>query len=185
MLRLYWDIASRPFRDCFLSTKTAKLGDSSGSKHRLILTFRRSRIFVNFGNGLNQNYFSLRPGLLLRFIKQTKAFKKTKVVRLMLAMYLRRLLIVSRLTSFDLWLRRLPIFMQEFLDALHRHTPVSFKDPITSKTVTESESDKFVFQVTYMVFQYNKPFGFMKNRLRGRVKRKISKRIVRMQSRVD
>ena len=75
--------------------------------------------------------------------------------------------------------------MQEFLDVLHRHASVSFLDPVTSKVITESESDKFVFQVTYMIFQYNKPFGFMKRRLRGRVKRKISKRIVRMQSRID
>jgi hypothetical protein len=51
-----------------------------------------------------------------------------------------------------------------------------YKNPFSENLITEKEiNNPFIFPV--IVFTNNKPYGFMKSKQKGRLKRKISRRL--------
>jgi len=73
------------------------------------------------------------------------------------------------------------------LQILQKPLNHSFVDPITGETVDEElpQSSKTLFNFVYIVFLKNKPYGQMKIPNEGRLKRKIRRRIVKLNRIID
>ena len=97
--------------------------------------------------------------------------------------FLRKLLLVIQIRNFYLHVKGVPLFFTQLLKFLNRPLPHVITDPVSKKIIDETGDEFEKFQFEKLFFLKSKPFGFQKTKKRGRVKRKIRRKIV-MQSRV-
>jgi len=152
-------------------------------KYNLYLTFTSNKLFVNLvsDGGTKYNYFSLSVGLFLRFLNGKKALKKNKLIKLLLMKYVRKLLIVSEIRDLVIYTKRTPVFFSELCTVLLSPIIRPFVNPLTSFLYddTKLNSAKPKVVVKKIFFYKPKSFGTMKAPLKGRLKRKIMRRIIR------
>lgn len=150
--------------------------------YRLYLTFTANRLFVNLFNrsGTARNYLSLSVGLFLKFFKNKKSFKKNKLVKMLLIKYLRKLLIVSEIRDIILYVKKTPVFFTELLKTLTTPVIHPFLNPHTGKVYDDNMmNSKISFpNIKYLIFSKTKAYGYMKGPQKGRLKRKIMRRII-------
>lgn len=127
-----------------------------------------------------KNYTSLSVGLFLKFFKNKKSFKKNKVIKLLLVKYLRKLLIVSGIKNIYLYIQKKPLFFQELCKTLTTPMVNSFVNPLTQLSLNENSNNKQPFFIRYLFFRQIKPYNLMKVCRRGRLKRKIMRRVIKM-----
>ncbi len=149
------------------------------SEKILLLNFLRSRFFptVYDLHGRTQ-YLYLSMGMVSWRFKQSKAFRKHKTVYLLLANFLRKILLYSSLTSLILVVKKIPIYFREILNTLLSPTIAPYQHPFFKYQTIEEKFFKNPFSFSYVIFTNNKPYGKLKLRKRGRLKRKISKKVV-------
>ena len=151
--------------------------------YKLYLTFTANRLFINLFNrdGISRNYLSLSVGLFLKFFKNKKSFKKNKLIKVLLIKYLRKLLIVSEIRDIFLFIKKTPVFFTELLKTLTTPVICPFLHPHTGKLYDDSMvNSKISFpNIKYLIFSKTKAYGYMKGAKRGRLKRKIMRRIIR------
>jgi hypothetical protein len=152
-------------------------------KYNLYLTFTANKLFINLvsNGGMKYNYFSLSVGLFLRFLNGKKALKKNKLIKLLLMKYVRKLLIVSEIRDLVIYTKRTPVFFSELCNVLLSPIIRPFVNPLTSFLYddTQLNSAKPKVVVKKIFFYKPKSFGTMKAPLKGRLKRKIMRRIIR------
>ena len=152
-------------------------------KYNLYLTFTANKLFINLvsNGGMKYNYFSLSVGLFLRFLNGKKALKKNKLIKLLLMKYVRKLLIVSEIRDLVIYTKRTPVFFSELCNVLLSPVIRPFVNPLTSFLYddTQLNSAKPKVVVKKIFFYKPKSFGTMKAPLKGRLKRKIMRRIIR------
>jgi len=152
--------------------------------YKLYLTFTANRLFINLYNrdGLTRNYLSLSVGLFLKFFKNKKSFKKNKLIKILLIKYLRKLLIVSEIKDIFLYVKKTPVFFTELLKTLTTPVICPFIHPQTGKMYDDIKLNSNVLfpNIKYLIFSKTKAYGYMKGPKKGRLKRKITRRIIRM-----
>jgi hypothetical protein len=172
----------------YRSTGLYFLGQTNGVFRQnyklLMLNFRRFRFFPSLQSESRRVYTSLSLGLFLRFFKKGKSFIKSKSNFLVLAGFLRKILLFTSITDLILIVRKTPIYLTEILHTLNTPVITPYENPLTLANVDEVLLRKY-FYFLFFVFIGSKPYGFLKTRKRGRVKRKITKRIVKLNSVVD
>lgn len=154
--------------------------------YRLYLTFTGSRIYANLGTkfGPVDNYFSLSLGLFLKFFKKKKSIKKTKMIKILLMKYIRKLFIISGIISFELFINRTPILLEELINALCNPTGTFFTNPLNNYNYDDTvEKTTFNFMGIYYITP--RPYGVKKGPKKGRLKRKIMRRLIRMNKVLD
>jgi hypothetical protein len=153
------------------------------TRYNLYLTFTANRLFINMVSkgGLHHNYLSLSVGLFLKFLGGKKSFKKGKLVKILLMKYLRKILIVSEIRDLVIFTRRTPVFFTELCNSLISPIIRPFLNPFTGFMYddTKLNSTKPKLRVKQIFFYQPKSFGLMKGPRRGRLKRKIMRRIIR------
>jgi hypothetical protein len=153
------------------------------TRYNLYLTFTANRLFINMVSkgGLRHNYFSLSVGLFLKFLNGKKSFKKSKLIKLLLMKYVRKLLIVSEIRDLVLFTKRTPVFFTELCNALISPIIRPFLNPFTNFMYDDIKlnSLKPKLRVKQVFFYQPKSFGSMKGPRKGRLKRKIMRRIIR------
>jgi hypothetical protein len=144
----------------------------------LNLNFRRRRFFPTVSSlAHGDTYITLSLGLFAKFFNKGKSFLKSKSVYLALAGFLRKVLLFSSIKNFFLFIKRTPLYLNEILAAINNPVVNIYKHPFTAEIVTEkSTPSNFYFPM--IIFLSNKSYGYMKSRSRGRLKRKIFKRLV-------
>lgn len=151
--------------------------------YKLYLTFTANRLFINLFNrdGVSRNYLSLSVGLFLKFFKNKKSFKKNKLIKVLLIKYLRKLLISSEIRNIFLYVKKTPVFFTELLKTLTTPVICPFVHPHTGKLYDDAKiNSKISFpNIKYLIFSKTKAYGYMKGHKRGRLKRKIMRRIIR------
>ena len=148
--------------------------------YKLYFTFTSNRLFINLLNFSGKNYTSLAVGLFLKFFKNKKSFKKNKLIKLLLVKYLRKLLIIAGVRNVYLYVHKKPLFFQELCKTLTTPLVNSFFNPLTSLSVSESTDAKVQpFHIRYLFFKNTKPYNIMRSNRKGRLKRKIMRRIIR------
>lgn len=152
-------------------------------RYNLYITFTSNKLFINLvsNGGMRHNYFSLSVGLFLKFLNGKKALKKNKLIKLLLMKYVRKLLIVSEIRDLIIYTKRTPVFFNELCNVLVSPIIRPFVNPLTSSLYddTKLNSNKPKILVKKIFFYQPKAFGSMKAPLRGRLKRKIMRRIIR------
>ena len=148
--------------------------------YKLYFTFTSNRLFINLLNFSGKNYTSLAVGLFLKFFKNKKSFKKNKLIKLLLVKYLRKLLIVAGVKNLYLYVQKKPLFFQELCKTLTTPLVNSFINPLTSLSINENLILKSQpFYIRYLFFKNIKPYNIMCLPRKGRLKRKIMRRIIR------
>lgn len=151
----------------------------SGSSYKLFFNFRVNRLFVNLVSPFGRNYVSLSGGPLLKFFGNRKSLKKSKTFKLLIVKFLRKLLVISGISSVNLYFKGRISSVNEIVGTLLSPLASPFYDPLRGVTVAESTDTGFAMTVRYMIFDNIKSFTNMKSRSKGRLKRKIYRRVVK------
>ena len=106
-------------------------------------------------------------------------------MKLLMARFLRKLLLVLGAPHIVLCLKGVPLFIDILLSMMFRPLPHPFMDPITGETVDETQGDKTSLNVAAIEITRAKPFGYQKQKKRGRVKRKIRRKLTRLNAVID
>ena len=144
----------------------------------LSLNFKRLRFFPGFKTTKGTDFTHLSLGLLNSYFRKGKFFLKSKIVYLALASFFRKILIFSGIKTFFLHINRNPKYFLEILNTLLEPVINIYSNPFnTAKIINEQQwNPSFLFHS--VIFTNPKPYGKVKVKQRGRLKRKINSRII-------
>lgn len=153
--------------------------------YHLILTFRNNKIFVNLNDRLKRNYFFMSTGLFIKYFEKKKLFRKSKIIRTILIKYLRKIFLLVNLPRVVLLIKKNPTFFLDFLNLFNQQIPYKFNEPMTNREILDNEPAQHITKFLYFIFLNTEDFTKNKTKKRGRVKRKISRKIVSRNTIVD
>lgn len=153
--------------------------------YSLFFNFRGSRLFITLNNSKSQNYFNLSVGIFLKFFKNKKSLRKNKALRFLMVKYLRKLLILANLKNIYFYVRKTPVLFQELLHLLLQPLIKPITDPVTGHIINETPDSFFDLNVIALIFSNSKSFATQKTRKKGRIKRKIRRRLFRLNNVLD
>jgi hypothetical protein len=143
----------------------------------LTLNFKRKRFFPLIRDLSGTTFFNTSLGILARYLQKGKFFTKKKVVFLLVSSLIRKMLLYSSLKDLILMIKRTPMYLQEILSLINNPVSSLYTNPFTRKEVNEFDiRNNFTF--TNVIFTTTKPYGPLKTKNKGRLKRKISKKLV-------
>lgn len=177
-LTLYHVLNLRTFFKFFQFVQQYNI-NSKSSFYKIYFNFRVNRFFVSVVNSKGRVYTSLSVGLFLKFFQNKKSLKKNKLFKLLLAKYLRKLLIIADIKNVYLYIRRTPTHIHELCTLLTSPLQKAFFNPITGLEVSETSRKHHTLDIRYIFFNKIKSFTNMKVCRRGRLKRKIQRRIIK------
>jgi hypothetical protein len=153
----------------------------------LVLNFKRLRFFpLARPKYSGETIFTTSLGCLAKFINKGKSHTKKKAVFLLVAVLLRRILLYSGLADMHLIINRMPYYFQEILNYIHAPSKSLYYHPFISKKLIDESSDKVkTFDFKYVSFTNTKSYGYTKWKRKGRLKRKISKRVYSINRVID
>ena len=161
-------------------------------EHILRFRFNGSRIHVVFEDSKNhQTHFFTTPGLFIKYFQGKKSLKKNKAIKYLMSRFLRKILLVLNLESVGVITKGVPVHLEKLLTALFRPLSHPFINPFTGATINESGTNQSLRQVrgnigiSSITFLAPKPFSYQKTRKRGRIKRKIQRKLVRLNKVID
>jgi len=143
----------------------------------LALNFSRNKFFPVIRTILGESYFFLSLGILSKFLLKNKAFTESKTVFILLASFLRKVLLFSSVKNMYLFINKTPLYFKEIMSTINDPVVSVYKNPFSNSMVNEKElPNPFTFPL--IIFTNNKPYGFLKTKQKGRLKRKISRRLI-------
>lgn len=143
----------------------------------LTLNYKRKRFFPVIRDLSGTTFFNTSLGILSKYLQKGKFFTKKKIVFLLVASLIRKMLLYSSLYNLVLMIKRTPMYLNEILSVINNPVSNIYNDPFTKKEVNEF---KIVnnFRFTNVIFTTTKPYGPVKTKNKGRLKRKISKKLI-------
>ena len=144
---------------------------------RFKFNHNKFRIVLNH-NILKYQYFFLSSGLLLKGFGFKKSVKKLQSTKLLLVKLLRKMLLIVKVRNISLTVKGVPVNLPQYLRTLL--TPINHYliDPTTSMLHDEITKKPFEFHFHSVHFLKGLYFNQTKLRKRGRVKRKILRKLV-------
>jgi hypothetical protein len=153
--------------------------------YNLILTFKKNKFFINLSDHFKHNYFFLSTGFFIKFFDKKKIYKKSKIIRTIMAKYLRKIFLLLNFPQLIVLVKKNPIFFLEFLNLFNQQIPYKFNEPLTNREIHDNNLKKFITKFLYFIFINSENYGANKTKKKGRVKRKISRKIVIRNSIID
>ena len=145
--------------------------------YNLYLNFKKNRFFPYFYmNILKKTIFNNSLGIISKYFSIKKSFLKSKNSYIMSSSYLRRLLIYISPKRLNLNIRKTPKYLKDILTIITTNTNVLYQHPFHNTIINEKEKDISIY-FEYINFVNNKALGPIKKKKRGRLKRKISKKV--------
>ena len=161
-------------------------------EHTLRFRFNKSRLHIIFEDSLvHKTHFFTTPGLFIRYFQGKKSLKKNKALKYLMARFLRKVLLVLKLESVGVITKGVPVHLERILNALFKPLSHPFTNPLTGDLINESDSgassakSSLNINISSITFLAPKPFSYQKTRKRGRVKRKIRRKLVRLNKVID
>jgi hypothetical protein len=133
---------------------------------------------VNVLNSRKKNFLFVSTGFFIKYFENRKSFKKGKAVKLLIAKYLRKIFLLSRASNFLLIVKNNPTFLLEMLNFINIPIIHKFLDPISHKVIEEKNNDLCLIKFLYFIFLNNVNFSNNKIKKKGRIKRKIFRKLV-------
>jgi hypothetical protein len=146
----------------------------------------------------NDIVVSLHTGLFLRFFDYKKSLKKSKSLKILLVRYLRKLLLLSSIRTFNLYVKQTSDQLNKLLQILQRPINHPFTDPLTGFVVNDERKKRSkknknkkksnrsaIFNFVFIYFFKSKPYGIMKTKKTGRLKRKIRRLVIKINRIID
>jgi hypothetical protein len=94
-----------------------------------------------------------------------------------MAKYLRKLFIISKIKNLILIVKKTPVFINEIINFFNLPIAHKFLNPIEQKIIEESYNSSLSFKFLYFIFMENKNFSKNKLPQKGRIKRKILRKV--------
>jgi hypothetical protein len=154
--------------------------------YKFILSFKpKNRIYFNLWNyykfeKLNHTFFSL--GLLLKYFDKKKARKKSKLFKLLAIKYFKKFFFFSKIKLLNLYVLNTPVIFFELLNL--------FNQPFFIFKQIKNEKKKIKITTyapffNYYFFLTSNHYTFLKQKNKGRIKRKITKKLVKKNKIID
>lgn len=99
--------------------------------------------------------------------------------------FLRKLLILSNIKDLNVIIKGVPLFVARLFNGLNRPLAHIITDPISKQTIDETGEEFNTFRYHALTFLKLKPFGYQKPPKKGRIKRKIKRKIIRSARVID
>lgn len=144
----------------------------------LLLNFKNNKINATVQSFKKLPLISIVAGLFLKFFNNQKSKKKNKIMKILTAKYLRKIFILSKLQHFNVVIRRNPVDLISFFTSINTPIIAPFKDPYDETLIEETNSTKFLIKFNYFVFKDCAPYHKRKEKKKGRIKRKILRKLV-------
>lgn len=136
-------------------------------------------MFINLQNWKKRkNYLFLSNGLFLKYFKNKKSLKKSKIIKFLMAKYLRKLFLLLKLQKTILSIKNTPVFLLEFLTVLNTPIIHKFLIPGTDKLFEDKVNKKTKINFYFFFFLKTYSFTFQKKKKKGRIKRKITRKLI-------
>lgn len=164
------------FIDLFYFTKLLK--NKNRTIFFLILSFKQKKLFINLQNKKKKNYLSISTGFFIKFFEKRKSLKKNKAIKLLMIKYLRKLFIITKINNLILLVKKTPFFINELINFINNPIAHKYINPIDNKIVDESLNKNLSIRFFYFIFTENKNFSKNKNPSKGRIKRKILRKVI-------
>ena len=152
-----------------------------------VLNFKRLRFFpLSRPHTSGDTIFTTSLGCIARFLNKGKSHTKKKSVFLLVASLLRKILLYTGLSDMHLYINRIPLYFQEILNQIYTPTKSLYYHPFfQQKLVDESDDNIRSFDFKYVSFINTKSYGYIKWKKKGRLKRKITKRVFSINRVID
>jgi len=155
------------------------------NSHNLDFNFKKQRFFPQLENFfLKKTVFNASLGIISKFFSKSKKFLRSKNSYIFLATYFRRFLTYLNISNLYLFIRKIPKYLKDILRVLLSKANVLYKNPFKHEVINEKKKS-VIFNLSYIYFYNNKPHGVIRRKKRGRLKRKIMKRIILLNSLID
>lgn len=175
-LYLYNHFIYSIYTDLFYLTHFLK--KKKNSLFFLILSFRKNKLYINLKNFFKKNYLTLSSGLFIKFFEKKKSFKKNKTIKLLMAKFIRKIFLISKIKHAILIIKKTPVFLMELLNFFNSPIAHKFINPIENRLIEEVNSTSIWIKFPLFIFLENKNFSKNKLPAKGRIKRKILRKIV-------
>jgi hypothetical protein len=124
--------------------------------------------------------------LLIKFYEKKKSLKKTKTIKFLLIKFLRKILIILKITNLIFKIKKKPIYFLELLNLLNQPISHKFINPCDTKFIDETTKiKKNLFRFIFFIFSKNTSFSKLKLKKKGRIKRKILRKIILTNKLID
>jgi hypothetical protein len=142
------------------------------------IMFRNHFLHFNVSNSKSRVLFSLRAGFFKKIFENRKSFKKSPVVATLLMKALRKYLIIIAPLHTYCRITGAPFSLSNLFHTLETPILHKFKNPVTGLLINEEKSPMSPFAPFFFAFVKNHISGSLKLKKRGRVKRKIYRKLI-------
>lgn len=177
LFRLYSHFSYRPLAESYLFLKVNSVF-SKKATYRLYWQSKKNRLFFNLYDKRGLNYCSLNIGIFMSAFKYKKSIRKTKLLKQLLVKFLRKVLLITSIRRFNLFIRKTPTLFNELFYLFRRPLGHIIKNPVSGTVIDEVNGPTTHFTIPYIMCLEPKPFNYLKTRKRGRIKRKIRRKLV-------
>ena len=149
----------------------------------------KNRLFITLRNSFekNYNYLFLYSGIFLKFFKNRKPLRKSKLFKILMVKFFRKILLSSSIQNVFLFVKNTSPLFLEFYKLLLTPSIIPYKTVGTKGLYDDSivNRTKKLFVVRKVLFLKTHSFAKMKTRKKGRIKRKITRRIIKKNQILD
>jgi hypothetical protein len=97
---------------------------------------------------------------------------------MLIAKYLRKIFLITKIKKAILLIKKTPVFFLEMLNLFSQPIPYKFVNPVDKKLIEEKTNQKPLVSFIYFIFLQNQSYVKNKINKKGRIKRKILRKIV-------
>ena len=160
--------------------------DPKPSLYSLRFRFNKHRFVITLSDtSSNTTYFFISTGLFSKFFQHRKSLRKNKATKILMVRFLRKVLLILNISQLQFVSSGIPLFLDKLLSTLYRQLPHPFTNPFTGSVIDESTAQNFNLNISKLFFHKSRPFGSLPTKKRGRVKRKIRRKLVRAGGLID
>lgn len=149
-----------------------------------LINYRRRNFFPNFSNSNNSVLTTTSLGLFSKMLNKGKSFIRNKMVYLMTASFFRKVFIYTSVINMTLYIKHQPLYLNELLNIIFKPVIGIYQHPFNNYLVDENTIHTH-YRFNNIIFLLNKRFTTQKTKQRGRLKRRIMKRLVKINNVLD
>ena len=147
-------------------------------KYVLMFNFKRKRFFPSLFEPSKGSYFFLSLGMIASRYNRGKSNITSKLNYLTTASLVRKLLLFTNLKQIMFIIKNNPTYLSELISTIFKHSIRQYVNPYDKITIEDEKFIKLNLKISHLLFVHNKPYSFMKEKKKGRLKRKIQKKVI-------
>lgn len=183
VLSFYLTFLAFPIIETYLQAQKAK---TIAIIHFLHFRFRGSKFTLTLQDKLlRKTHLHIVPGFFIKYFQSRKALKRSRSLKLLMVKFFRKILLVLDLPMVALRIRGIPALLELMLTNLFKPAAHPILNPLTGTILDETQPMTSRLRIGSITFETSKPFGYLKPKKKGRVKRKIRRKITSLNNVID